>query len=249
MMARSIIESPIIQESPALNADPTPDDVVGSARRLIAALGGPALSPFLAAWPSTPVGSRAHPGTAAPLPVLEWLPSMARAASCVAGAAEAAEAAEAVGATAEVAAGVRAVATMVTTLARVADTLAWHQTYTEAQLGAEFLQNYGYTEIVGLNAPQRSTRIACGFLLLGPHTQYPRHRHEAQEIYVTLSGDAQWLQGDEIWRERRPGAVIQHASDEIHAMQTGANPLLAMYLWRSKNLDQKARLDATASQA
>jgi hypothetical protein len=209
-----------------LNADPTPDDLVDLAHTLIATLGGAGLAPFLASWPPRATTPARSPGTALipALPVLAWLPQMAR---------------NTVGPTGPA----------VAALARLAGTLPWQQTYTEAQLGADFIRNYGYTEIIGLNAAQRSTRMACGFLLLGPHTHYPRHRHEAREIYVTLSGTAQWLQGDEIWRERRPGAVIHHASDELHAMQTGADPLLALYLWRSKNLDQKARLDADASLA
>jgi Dimethlysulfonioproprionate lyase len=53
---------------------------------------------------------------------------------------------------------------------------------------------------------------------------------------------ASWQQGEGVWRKRRPGTVIHHASDEPHAMRTGAQPLLALYLWRSANLDQKAHL-------
>ena len=86
--------------------------------------------------------------------------------------------------------------------------------------------------------------IACGFLILGPATHYPRHRHEAEEIYLPLSGTAAWQQGDAIWREQPPGTLIHHVSNEPHAMRTGAGPLLALYLWRSANLTQKARLDA-----
>jgi len=88
-----------------------------------------------------------------------------------------------------------------------------------------------------------SRRIACGFLILGPSTLYPRHRHEAEEIYIPLRGTARWEQSDAVWRERRPGAVIHHASGEPHSMQTGAEPLLALYIWRSERLNQKARLD------
>jgi quercetin dioxygenase-like cupin family protein len=79
---------------------------------------------------------------------------------------------------------------------------------------------------------------------LGPATVYPRHRHEAEEIYLPLSGTASWQQGDETWRERPPGTLIHHAGDEPHAMRTGDGPLLALYLWRSSDLTQKARLDA-----
>jgi hypothetical protein len=31
-------------------------------------------------------------------------------------------------------------------------------------------------------------------------------------------------------------------SDEPHSMQTGAEPLLALYVWRGGQLNQKARL-------
>ncbi len=87
-----------------------------------------------------------------------------------------------------------------------------------------------------------SKTLACGFLLLGPRTFYPRHRHEAEEIYLPLSGTAEWQQGDAIWREHPPGTIIHHSSEEPHAMRTHAQPLLALYLWRSANLKQKARL-------
>jgi hypothetical protein len=36
--------------------------------------------------------------------------------------------------------------------------------------------------------------------------------------------------------------MIHYLPHEIHAMQTGNEPLLAMYLWRSNNLEQRVRL-------
>jgi hypothetical protein len=50
-----------------------------------------------------------------------------------------------------------------------------------------------------------------------------------------------------VWRERPPGIAIHHASDEPHAMRTGQSPLFALYLWRSSNLAQKARLDGAGA--
>ena len=100
------------------------------------------------------------------------------------------------------------------------------QTYAADEVGDAFLRNYGYAEIVGEKSiPSR--RLACGFLILGPSTLYPRHRHEAEEIYIPLRGTARWQQSDAVWRTRRPGAVIHHASGEPHSMQTGAEPSLA----------------------
>jgi Dimethlysulfonioproprionate lyase len=80
-------------------------------------------------------------------------------------------------------------------------------------------------------------------LLLGPDTIYPAHHHEAEEIYMPLSGVAAWKQGSGGWKEKTPGTVIHHVPRESHGMRTSASPLLALYLWRSDNLAQKSQLD------
>jgi hypothetical protein len=186
--------------------------------QLLEALQEPALAPFLADWPPTQL-HRAVASRA--LPVLRWLPQM----------------------TGDTAAFAK---DLVATVAHAAPWLAWRQTYTASDLGAAFADNYGWSEIVGGSGPLASERLACGFLMLGPSTHYPRHRHEAEEIYVPLSGTADWQQGDSVWREHPPGTTIHHARDEPHAMRTNASPLLALYVWRSANLSQSARLDEGA---
>jgi hypothetical protein len=195
----------------------TGDTIAARIKELLLSLQRPALAPFLAEWPRT-ADRRAT--RASHLPVLRWLPDIA-------------------GDTA--AFGVDLVAAV----CREAPLLAWRQTYGAGDLDAAFLDNYGWSEILGLSGPVASERIACGFLLLGPSTHYPRHRHEAEEMYLPLSGTAAWQQGDGVWRERVPGTPIHHASDEPHAMRTGLRPLLALYLWRSANLAQTARIDPT----
>jgi mannose-6-phosphate isomerase-like protein (cupin superfamily) len=129
-------------------------------------------------------------------------------------------------------------------LFRISRLLAWHQSYSAASVGQAFLDNYGYAEIAGLSGPMPSQRLAVGFLILGPDTFYPRHRHEAEEIYIPLSGAARWQGGDGIWRLEPPDSVIFHERHEAHAMKTlPMSPLLALYLWRSSDLSQKSQLD------
>ncbi len=194
------------------------NELVVLTQRLIFSLSADALQPFLNAWPMQSQSvSAPPPKPGSSLPVLSWLPRMAT--------------------------GVGSFADLACCLSRAAASLDWRQSYTEAQVGTQFLRNYGFAEIVGLTTARHSDRVACGFLLLGPDTLYPRHRHEAQEIYVPVSGTAQWLQGDDVWRSRSPGAIIYHARHEWHAMQTSAEPLLALYLWQSDTLQQKAHLD------
>jgi hypothetical protein len=204
-----------------VDTDHAAEDLLVLTRELIFSLDGRPLARFLPLWPhfAEPVPTMHHGAAAMPLPVLRWLPDIAGETHRLTG-------------------------SVVTALCRAAPSLTWRQTYTAAEVDAVFLGNYGYSEIVGPNAPRVCERITCGFLILGPMTLYPRHRHEAEEIYVPLSGTAQWLQGDAIWREHSPGTVIHHASEEPHAMRTGRRPLLALYLWRSADLRQKARLDS-----
>jgi hypothetical protein len=121
---------------------------------------------------------------------------------------------------------------LVEAIAAGAGALAWHQTYTAADVGAGFLDRYGWTELVGLRGPIPSETMACGMLMLGPDTHYPAHAHEAEELYLPLAGCALWKRGRDPYAERRPGTPIHHPSRIQHAMRTGPEPLLALYVWR-----------------
>jgi hypothetical protein len=196
----------------------TAANIAARIKLLLESLQQPALAPFLADWPRAYLPRVV---TTSYLPVLRWLPEIAGDAAAFG-------------------------LDLVAAVCHAAPSLAWRQTYTAQEVDGVFLDNYAWSEIFGGNGPLASERIACGFLILGPSTHYPRHRHEAEEMYLPLSGTAAWQQGDAVWRERPPGTPIHHASDECHAMRTGASPLLALYLWRGANLAQKARLDRVA---
>jgi hypothetical protein len=208
-----------------MNASEAHGHLLASTRRLLQSLTAPQLAAFLAEWPdpkshvTLDAAHLALPRAAVPsLPVLHWLPR-------IAGAADVCD------------------AELIAALCRAAPLLEWRQTYTAEEVDCEFLDNYAWCEILGPKGLQSRLRIACGFLVLGPHTRYPRHRHAAEEIYLPLSGTAQWQQGDGNWRRRAPGALIHHLSEEPHAMHTADAPLLALYLWRGADLSQHARLD------
>jgi hypothetical protein len=190
-------------------------DLIERTYALLDSLRAAALVPFLTNWP---LPKDRRPVVPSALPVLRWLPELKADAPTFS-------------------------LDLVNDLCLTAPSMAWRQTYTAAQVSAAFLENYGWSEIVGLTGPLESERIACGFLLLGPETHYPRHQHEAEEVYIPLVGTASWQQGDGRWRKRPPGTVIHHASHEPHAMQTATRTLLALYLWRSTNLHQKAHFE------
>jgi Dimethlysulfonioproprionate lyase len=119
---------------------------------------------------------------------------------------------------------------LVESVAALASDLEWRQTYTSADFGERFLQNYGWSEWIGQRGAFESHAIACGVLLLGPDTEYPAHSHEAEELYLPLAGHALWRSGQSGWRLRPPGQWIHHPSWTTHAMRTTAEPLLAAYV-------------------
>lgn len=113
--------------------------------------------------------------------------------------------------------------------------------YTAAVMGGAFVDNYGYIELVGPKRPFDSAKLLVGFLLLGPGTHYPEHRHEAAETYHVVAGAAEWRREGCAWRTERPGAAIYHRPNEAHAMRAGVEPLLALYCW-SGEIGRAARL-------
>ena len=115
--------------------------------------------------------------------------------------------------------------------------LEWRQSYSVAELGQKFIDNYGWTEIF------HAERLACGFLLLGPRTNYPSHRHAPEELYIPLAGTAFWQRGNRPFAPRPPGVIIHHPSWLPHAMRTSDEPLLALYVWRGDLLSERPVFD------
>ncbi|WP_315923458.1 dimethylsulfonioproprionate lyase family protein [Mesorhizobium sp. SP-1A] len=126
--------------------------------------------------------------------------------------------------------------------------LRWGQTYGREDFGQGFIDNYGWCEVFGTRGHFANDSIACGVLLLGPGLLYPDYHHEAEEIYVPLTGETEWRMGDEPFRRRMAGEVVHHASNVDHAMRTGTEPLLALYLWRGGPLAQKSVIARTGEE-
>jgi hypothetical protein len=128
------------------------------------------------------------------------------------------------------------------------DRFHWGQTYTKEDFGREFIENYGWMELVGTRGHFVSEEIAAGFLVLGPHLHYPDHHHAAEEIYIPLTGDTAWRKGDGPYAEHAAGSVIHHPSNVNHAMKTGPEPLLAFYLWCGGPLAARSIVTGKAEQ-
>ncbi len=112
----------------------------------------------------------------------------------------------------------------------------WTQTYTEAEVGAHFLQNYGYFELFGPTGHFRSTQLRGYIAYWGAGLKYDWHSHEAEELYVVLGGGARFLTAEnERWLSA--GDTRLHGGWQPHAMNTGAEPILTYVLWRGAGLE------------
>ena len=191
-------------------------ELIDPAYKFFKELDDPHLNFLLADWPDDV--SRSRSVIPCDLPVLSWM-------------------------SAAVSAAHEKAKQMVEMLASVADQIAWGQTYSAEDFGRRFLERYGWTELIGLRGPVASERIACGFLMLGPDIEYPKHSHEAEEVYVPLTGPTFWMRGNDDWEMRTPCRPIYHASKVPHAMRTESAPLLALYLWRGGNLTEKSKIE------
>ena len=133
-------------------------------------------------------------------------------------------------------------------LAERRDDFRWGQTYTAADFGKKFIDNYGWLEVFGTRGHFDNRKVAAGFLILGPGIDYPDHHHVAEEIYIPLTGGTDWRMGEGAFRRREAGEIVHHASNVNHAMRTGEEPLLALYLWRGGPLAARSTITGTPAQ-
>lgn len=120
------------------------------------------------------------------------------------------------------------------------DQLYWEQSYTKQDgvVPDAMLANYGFAEILGSRGPFVSNRIRAGIGIYGPGIEYPQHQHKAEEIYIPLSGRAQFTIGG-VSGERGPGSVIFVSSNTPHGFTVKEDQALVVYyLWQAGDLRQ-----------
>ena len=64
----------------------------------------------------------------------------------------------------------------------------WQRTYKEEEVGSDFLNRYGYYELIGPEGHYHSNKIRGFIAYWGEKLTYDWHSHEAEEIYFILAG-------------------------------------------------------------
>ena len=133
--------------------------------------------------------------------------------------------------------GTRATAPVIKALRAAAPLLHWKQTYTEEEVGRDFLDTYGYIELFGPSGHFQSNKLRGYIGFWGPGLTYDWHDHEAEELYFTLAGSAVFCARGASNMMMRPGQGRAHKSHQPHLMVTLDQPYLAYALWRGAGME------------
>jgi hypothetical protein len=128
-------------------------------------------------------------------------------------------------------------------LAEIEEFLRWKQNpnYSDRLMGAGYMDNYAYAELIGPDGFFAGNDFLLGLLLLGPGMHYRDHHHAAPELYWLLTGPSEWRQGKGDFAMRQAGDTIWHEPHVVHATRTGTSPLLAVWAW-TRDVSEPARL-------
>ena len=137
----------------------------------------------------------------------------------------------------------RATSPIVASIKSMAREVCWQQTYTETEVGADFLNRYGWFELVGPTGHYLSDSTRAFIAFWGAGLHYPAHLHEAEELYYVLAGSAEFHSQGEPSEQLVPEGTRYHASSQRHAMDTYSQPVLTLVLWRGRGLRSSARID------
>ncbi|MEZ5811157.1 MAG: dimethylsulfonioproprionate lyase family protein [Rhizobiaceae bacterium] len=114
----------------------------------------------------------------------------------------------------------------------VFDRLNWHHSGLESgQIRADISRQMLTGELVGPDGLVFDDSCRVGLFAQGPNLAYPQRTHAAEELFVMLAGTGLWSQSGHVGVPRGPGARMHHASLEPHSSTTGAEPLVAIWVW------------------
>ena len=128
------------------------------------------------------------------------------------------------------------------TLLAAAPHVEWRHTYSETEVGRDFLNAFGWFELAGPDGHfiTRQTRMTVGFW--GPGLHYDWHQHPAEEIYSVVAGAGRFALDGAPDQMLGAGETRFHPGETRHALTTTDQPVLTFVLWRGDGLADDPRM-------
>ena len=92
------------------------------------------------------------------------------------------------------------------------------------------------TELIGPTGMAHDTTCRVGLFVQMADVDYTIRTHAAEELFITIAGEAEWSQSDRGYTKHQAGGRIHHASFEPHASRTTGSAMIALWAWTG-NLD------------
>jgi len=121
----------------------------------------------------------------------------------------------------------------------------WRLTYTEDEVGADFLRRFGWFELAGPDGHFLTDKVRMTVGYWGPNLSYGRHHHKPQELYTVVSGSGLFMLDGDDTLTLGPGDTRLHPSDQPHALDTTDQPILTFVFWRGDGLADDPRMTPT----
>lgn len=122
---------------------------------------------------------------------------------------------------------------LVSAIGAIAGDLRWRQVFDGAGAPPTVAQGMLAAQIAGPVGLVEAMGDGCaGLFLIAPGVHYPFHTHEASEIYFCVHGRLRLqygIAGQPL--ELMPGRYGQTPSNRVHALTTGDEPVLLIYVW------------------
>lgn len=110
----------------------------------------------------------------------------------------------------------------------------WRETYKNTDIDVDFMNRFGCYCIIGEGGPFISDALRLYIVYMPDRLYYPWHHHPAEEIYLVVSGSAVFKAAGQADKTLYPGDTAFHQSNQPHATETLASPVLCLVAWHDK---------------
>ncbi len=117
-------------------------------------------------------------------------------------------------------------------LIEVSPKMMWRETYKGTDIDPDFMERFGCYEIIGRDAPFASEKMRSFLVYQPPHLHYPWHHHPADELYMVISGEAEFHLKGQGSETLKTGQTAFHPSNTPHALTSHDHPVMAYVIWR-----------------
>ena len=111
--------------------------------------------------------------------------------------------------------------------------MRWRAIYHDSKISTDFMAQLGCYAIIGNDAPFSSAKIRLFLIYMPAGLYYPWHSHPAEELYLVLSGKAQFKRDGCQDTELSEGMSLYHKTNQPHAIETTDEPMLSLVVWRN----------------